>query len=47
MTLIGVTIGLIAWLLKQCLTVLGDLKWNKAKQLAEVQYRFTPKNRFI
>ncbi|CAD5124730.1 DgyrCDS13000 [Dimorphilus gyrociliatus] len=33
MTIIGICIGLMAFLLKQILAVLGDAKWTKARQL--------------
>ena len=36
MILIGFTIGLLASLLKQVLTALANVKWDKTKELARV-----------
>ena len=36
MTMIGILIGLLAWLLKQCLLGLDSIKWARTREYAKV-----------
>ena len=42
--LIGICIGLLAALLKQCLQLLNNIRWDRAKEFAEVwNQKYKPK----
>ena len=36
MIMIGILIGILAWVLRQCLQALDKLKWTKTKEFAQV-----------
>ena len=36
MIMIGIVIGILAWVLRQCLQALDSVKWTKTKEFAQV-----------